>query len=374
MSALCLTLAERSPAALQEKIEYYADRVAFIEARLDYLSDPACLPQLPPGRTRFIATCRPVDEGGLYAGPERERLEILRVAARGGFAWIDLERGAFYDAAALESVSVLRSHHDFSRCPADLAELFSDMTRLPGQGVKIAVTPADGAEAVRLVRWAESLSEGATRVLLGMGAAGQPARVLAPLLGSLWTYVAENSRRTVAPGQFTLTEAAGVLHYEMWSLPHRRPAFYGIVSGTEAGFPICRALNGLFDRAGLKSACLPLQASDPEPWLDYLRGSSLGFRGLAAAVSPDSGSAPRPGPSTLSGEPVDSWRRTETGWQAASIGLGSGLKPGTLETDPAPWVDWVLGQFRFWTGRDGDRDCVIEGLEREAEAEDPLGG
>ena len=65
MVELCLTLAEESPAELQKKIAFYDGDVPVVEIRLDFL-DPVEFPVLPSASgTRYLATCRPVREGGV---------------------------------------------------------------------------------------------------------------------------------------------------------------------------------------------------------------------------------------------------------------------------------------------------------------------
>lgn len=365
MSALCLTLAEQSLATLSEKIRSYAGRVAFIEVRLDYLSDPACLPQLPRTRTRFIATCRPLGEGGRYRGPEAERLKILQRSTGAGFAWIDLERSASVDAAVFKDASILRSHHDFSACPAELTELYRDMQRLSGRAVKIAVTPADGRQAVRLLRWMERLSGDDRRVILGMGRVGQPTRVLGPLLGSLWTYVVEDAENAVAPGQFSLPDASAVLRFESWSEPDRRPSFYAVLTETDVGFRICRILNRLFADSGLKASCLPLTVDEAAPWLEYLSGSSLRFQGLAVTGGlADVSSKP---PAEPLREAIDTMRRAADGWEAGTTGVALELPKTMKVSESRVWASWLAGQFRFWTGIEANRDLLESCLEQEAQ-------
>ena len=86
MVELCLTLAVESPAGLQKKITCYDGEVPVIEVRLDFLN-PVEFPVLPTGSgTRYLATCRPVREGGKFTGPESDRMEILSKASEKGFS------------------------------------------------------------------------------------------------------------------------------------------------------------------------------------------------------------------------------------------------------------------------------------------------
>ena len=370
MSALCLTLAEGSLSTLNEKIRHYAGRPAFIETRLDYLSDPEQLPDLPATSTRFIATCRPVDEGGRFAGPEAERLQILERAADVGFAWVDLERTAVSDLPSRTHISVVRSHHDFSGCPEDLSGLFAAMRRLPGRAVKIAVTPADSDDSARLLRWMETLPKDVPRVILGMGREGQPTRVLAPLLGSLWTYVVEDVRRTVAPGQFTLGQAVEVLRFEVWQKQGRWPAWYGVLTQTDLCFALCAVLNRLFDDHGLEAAGLPLAVGEATTWLDYLCDSPLRFHGLAVSNTPAharvaGGSSP--------GRGADLLRRDNGLWQDRDMAVGPELPERIDGSTSGDWARWLAAAFEFWTGLRADEGLLRARLEESNEEGNGLG-
>ncbi len=81
MINLCLTLAEPSFAALNQKIAQYTGQVPYIEVRLDYLAEPQVPTVQPDQGTDFIATCRPSRVGGRYRGEEQDRLDRLQKAA-----------------------------------------------------------------------------------------------------------------------------------------------------------------------------------------------------------------------------------------------------------------------------------------------------
>ena len=117
MMKLCLSLADSSADALEEKIARYTGQVPYIEARLDHLSEPR-VPAVPNDLgTDFIATCRPRREGGRYRGEERSRLDLLEKAARSGFTWVDLEYDVEEAPSLPDATRIVRSHHCFDHFP-----------------------------------------------------------------------------------------------------------------------------------------------------------------------------------------------------------------------------------------------------------------
>ena len=111
-----------------------------------------------------------------------------------------------------------------------------------------------------------------------MGELGQPARYLATLLGSEWTYVCEDAEVPRAPGQFSLKEARSL------GQPSSETPFFGII-GRPVRHSLSPALhNGLFRHYGLPGSYIRLPLDRLDPWFDYLAKSSLGFQGFSVTL------------------------------------------------------------------------------------------
>ncbi len=334
---LCLTLAESRLADLQRKIDSYQGATPYIEARLDYLTEPG-LPRLPVGATQFIATCRPLREGGRFAGGEPERIQVLLSAAASGFHWVDLEHDV--EAPALPShVKVVRSLHRFDNFPSDLPALLEGLGRLPGDLAKLAVAVSSTREATDLLRLMEGLPDSLSRVVIGMGPLGQPSRFLGALLGNHWTYVAEPDDIPVAAGQFDLRQARACLQFGGGSVE-----IYGVL-GRPVGHSLSPALhNGLFRDLGLSKVYFPFELDDLQPWFEYVSRSRLRFAGFSVTI-PFKQAAVRFAESVDS--PIDSintLRRTRTGWAASNTDLDGFTKPlGRRFPDPSGKTALVLG-------------------------------
>ncbi|GAB4240198.1 MAG: hypothetical protein Kow00109_15240 [Acidobacteriota bacterium] len=292
----CLTLAEPDPRRLAAAMQRFAGETAYIEVRLDFLERPE-VPAPPASETRFLATCRPVREGGRFGGSEEERLRVLRSAAQAGYAWIDLEADVPADLSEFRPARVLRSHHDFAGVGRGLRQEWERLRSTPGDGYKLAVMPGGAAEVDHLFALLRAVPAEPPRVLLGMGIAAQPTRWWGPWLGNAWTYVVAGEDAAVAPGQFTLEEARF-----LYAGRESPPELY-LVLGRR---PSCQEgtvvrLNEELRKRSVPGACLwwsvSAAAGDPrsalERWGLPVRGLNCDFWGeeASAADAPPDGIA-----------------------------------------------------------------------------------
>ncbi len=281
MTNLCLTLAEPSSAALNQKLAQYTGQVRYIEVRLDYLAEPR-VPAVQAGQgTDFIATCRPPREGGRYRGEEQDRLDLLQKAAHSGFSWVDLEHDVQQNPTLPSSTRIVRSYHCFDRFPEDLSSRFQSMRETGGDVIKLAVSVTTTQQLATLLEWMESTLEATPCVIVGMGDLGQPSRLLGGFLGNSWTYVAEDENSKVAPGQLTLGKATQCYRLPNWTSP---PALYGLL-----GNPIAHSLspdihNQLFQHCQLEKVYLPFPLDDVGVWFDYIGKSRLCFQGFSVTL------------------------------------------------------------------------------------------
>lgn len=290
MVELCLTLAEESPAELQKKIAFYDGDVPVVEIRLDFL-DPVEFPVLPSASgTRYLATCRPVREGGRFAGPEKDRIKILRKAPKQGFALVDVEADVEEVPLFPESVKVVRSRHDFNGCPSDLDHVYRGLESSMGDLVKIVVTPGDTPDLVRLLEFMEKSLPDSPGIIFGMGQSAQVTRIVGPFLGNAWTYVSEESK-AVAPGQFSLGLAR-----DLYRLPDRKntPDFFGVAGKTDDGYIdiFVEHLNSRFRDLGQNALVLPFPQLEMGTFLSYAFSSKLPYQGFIELESGTGGRLP----------------------------------------------------------------------------------
>ena len=196
----------------------HADAVEF---RLDLADDPLEQLSAYDGRLPIIATNRAAWEAG-GASEETERLLILETALEyeavaaidlecraldGSVAAADTETAQQVRTSAREAgVPVIASIHDFAATPPR-EELTALLDRAADAGTvgKLATTAHDRGDALALLSAThEATAAGKTVATMGMGAAGQHTRAVAPIYGSAIGYAPVEAAEATAPGQYPL--------------------------------------------------------------------------------------------------------------------------------------------------------------------------
>ena len=248
-----------------------------VELRLDGVSGCDVARALA-GRSRpAIVTCRPIWEGGQFDGAEEERCEFLQEALNRGAEYVDVEwrslsaaggRGVLDPLVETLGSRVVVSSHDFRGVPVDLQARASAMRAIGAAVIKIAVAAARLCDTLPLMAIARGHDDA---VVIGMGDAGVPTRLLASRFGSRWTY----GGHAVAPGQMPV--ASMVSDFRFRSVGPRT-ALYGLVSrsGLPSRMPV--VLNGAFAAAGIDAVCVPLAGADDTDVRAF--SDALGFAGV----------------------------------------------------------------------------------------------
>lgn len=275
---LCETVAGRSMAELLAGREAAA-AADMVELRLDGVADVDVGAALGGRRRPAIVTCRPVWEGGQFDGSEEERRRLLVEALACGAELIDVEwravredpgLGGFGDLVTAHPSRVVVSAHDFAGVPADVCAQARAMRATGAAVVKVAMTARRLSDTLPLVE----IARGGDAVVIGMGDAGVPSRLLAPRFGSRWTYAGAG----VAPGQMP---AARMIEGFRFRSIGAATALYGVAGDEVMRSSVPEQCNAAFAEAGVDAVCVPLPAAD----LDDLRTfkAALGFAGVVAA-------------------------------------------------------------------------------------------
>lgn len=272
---LCVTITAPTTAELRRQRDL-VEEADLVELRLDSVSDPDVDGALA-GRTRpVILTCRARWEGGGFSGSEEERRSLLRRALECGAEFVDVEwRAGFDDLVAEYGPRVVLSSHDFDGVPADLAGRARAM-RTTGAGVvKIAVKAGRLSDCLTLLDLSRTFGADERSVLIAMGDAGLPTRLLAQRFGSAWTYA--GGVRDV--GQIT---AGRLLHQFRFRTVDASTAIYGL-----AGLPIGHSVspemhNAAFAAAGINAVYLPLPAADADDFVAFAK--AFGMRGASVTI------------------------------------------------------------------------------------------
>lgn len=253
-----------------------------LELRVDGVADVDVARALHGRRAPAIVTCRPAWEGGRFDGSEEERRGLLVDALACGAEYVDIEwravredsgLGGFGDLVRAHPSRVVVSAHDVGRVPEDLCAQARAMRATGADVVKVAITAQRLSDTLPLL----DVSRGGGAVVIGMGDAGVPSRLLASRFGSRWTYAGAG----VAPGQMP---AARMVEGFRFRAIGPGTALYGVAGDEVMQSSVPEQFNAAFADAGVDAVCVPLRPAD----VDDLRTfkSALGFAAVVSAGAP----------------------------------------------------------------------------------------
>jgi 3-dehydroquinate dehydratase / shikimate dehydrogenase len=272
---LCVTVTAPSTAELrrQRDLETSAD---LVELRLDSVSDPDVAAALEGRRTPVIVTCRARWEGGGFDGTEEERKAILQRALELGADYVDVEwRARFDDLVARNASRIVLSSHDFDGMPADLAGQSRAMRATGAAVIKIAGKARRLSDCLALLDLSRTFADNERSVLIAMGEAGLPTRILAQRFGSAWTYA--GGVRDI--GQVS---ARRLLEQFRFRSVNAHTDVYGLV-----GLPVAHSVspamhNAAFTACGIDAVYLPLPAADADDFVAFAR--AFGMKGASVTI------------------------------------------------------------------------------------------
>ncbi len=211
---ICVSLAEESLDACFAALR----NIDFAEIRLDKMNLSADdTRMLFSAHRRLIATCRP----GSMDDERRKRLLIAAIDA--GAAYVDVEvdsHQAFRDyvvsRARSRGCTVIVSFHDYEKTPRrrELEASVTECLRARADIVKISTMVRSARDNARLLGL---LDRPEKIVVIGMGEMGRITRIVAPLLGSPFTFASASPGRETAEGQIdeaTLRNLMRIAHIE----------------------------------------------------------------------------------------------------------------------------------------------------------------
>jgi len=184
------------------------------EIRLDYLKKNEPIDQIAlKGReTPLIATFRSNNSGGRRRVKEKERIETLIAAADAGFDYVDVELETRNLKNVLETLrskgaETIVSYHNFAEMPSDAKwRRILKLCRDSGATISKLTTETRRLEdSLRLLALTGNESKGVRLVCFGMGKPGIITRILSPIYGAAFTFASLDAKRTVAPGQISVS-------------------------------------------------------------------------------------------------------------------------------------------------------------------------
>jgi 3-dehydroquinate dehydratase/shikimate dehydrogenase len=236
-----------------------ATAVDLVELRLDGVADLDVRGALGGRQHPVIATCRPTWEGGRFEGSEERRQAVLMEALDAGAEYVDVEwHAGFTEVVRKDPARVVLSSHDFGGVPADLMSRATAMRQIGASLIKIAVTATRLSDALPLL----DITRPGDAVVIAMGDAGLPSRLLAARFRSRWTYAGD----AVAPGQIPATRMIDEFRFRTVGPD---TLLYGVV-GNNVTHSVSPAMhNAAFDSARLDAVYVPLRAGDFDDFLTF---------------------------------------------------------------------------------------------------------
>ena len=293
-------------------------RPDMVELRLDGVEDIDVAGALGGRTLPVIVTCRPTWEGGRFDGSEERRRSILQEALDRGAEYVDVEwRAGFADLIGRDPRRVVLSSHDFQHVPDDLAARATAMRQTGAGTIKIAIPAARLTDALALL----PIGTDGDAVVVAMGAAGLPSRLLASRFGSRWTYAGD----AIAPGQIPASRMLDEFRFHEL-LPTTE--IYGVVSNNVMHSMSPLMHNAAFRAADLDVVYLPLRAADFDDFLTFAHAMKVAGASVTIPFKLDAlRSADKADAVARAVGAANTLRRTATGWEATNTDVQGFLDP-----------------------------------------------
>ena len=254
-----MPVCEKDLDTLRSTCERAVEWADFIELRLDCLdSTPEDVTELLQGLTRpVILTFRPSEQGGHRDLSREERETFWKSAPRGETVWWDVEGDLDLSP---DWSRVIVSHHDFSRVPSDLQQIYERLASTPAHVVKIAVQAHDLVDCIPVFQLLDRARREAREVIaIAMGNAGIATRILGPSRGSFLTYGALDDESATAPGQVNAPKLRSLYHIDNIN---NETMICGLI-----GLPVMHSVsphihNAAFASEGINGVYLPFEVKD----------------------------------------------------------------------------------------------------------------
>jgi len=325
---VCVAIREASNALAVEAVARAMEWADLVEIRADYIPDLDLQRLFYKKRGPVLFTLRSSQEGGEFAGAERDRLETIVEAARLGADYIDVEFSAFWQAVLdrVPKERVILSYHNFDETPGALEPLLDSMAGTGAGIVKIATRARSLADNRKIARL---LASAATRNIrlcaLAMGREGIPGRVLGPLWGSWMTFASMPGSPGTADGQIPADEL--IRRYRIREIG-ASTRLYGVL-GKPLGHTLSPQLhNAAFAARNMDAIYLPLEGTGLDDFLEF--HSSFPVSGLSVTIPYKEEAHERVG--SLAAEAketgaVNTLVLKESGWHGENTDVDGFLRP-----------------------------------------------
>lgn len=168
----------------------------------------------------------------------------------------------------------LISYHNYKEMPHDLDAVYRELKKTEAKLYKIAAYANSSLDTLRMLLWVKE-SGIKDLIAIPMGPKGTFGRILAPYLGSRFTFAYHET--PTAGGQLPYEEMRQYTHFN-------NPSFYGLIGDPVDQSPSHITHNGVMKEANLNALYvkIPLSQEELPKALPLLK--RLGFKGLSATM------------------------------------------------------------------------------------------
>jgi 3-dehydroquinate dehydratase/shikimate dehydrogenase len=265
-----------------------------VELRLDRIGNPgedklrALVREL---KKPVIVTVHGAEAHGTFAGDVDERFDILRMAARAGASFFDIDWSLALDLPITDDKKIwgkchrIVSRHEVEGTPDDIAAMDEEVRAVMGEGdaIKLVAHAHTTEDGLRMLRHLRAARGGL--IAFSSGDAGSFTRVLCPIFGSAFTYAApavipgEPEPEATAPGQIRVNDLRGLMPPGGLSAT---TAIFGVV-----GDAVRHSLSPRVHDMALKSARLDalFLAFEARDFAQFLKlADDVNFRGFSVTA------------------------------------------------------------------------------------------
>jgi 3-dehydroquinate dehydratase/shikimate dehydrogenase len=275
---ICVPVCESSLAELKQAVARAAQKGDLVELRLDCLDTDeleAATEEIDSWLLtvglQVILTMRPREQGGPRLLDRGMRLEFFKQRTTADFLDIELDIALLPEADdTLDWRRVICSHHDFSRVPVDLQQIYTRMAGTRAHVLKIAVHANDVTDCIAVFGLLDrAQKEGREMISIAMGSAGIATRILGPSRGAFLTYGSIDDNSATAPGQLTADQLKTLYRIDKIN---RETQITGLL-GNPISHSISPAMhNGAFEATGVNAVYIPFEVQDAKTFLTRMVG------------------------------------------------------------------------------------------------------
>ncbi|GHV82746.1 3-dehydroquinate dehydratase [Spirochaetia bacterium] len=295
MTKICLCLTGKTIERNLEVLSKYQPYIDLAELRVDYLdyNEQFYVRKFPSlAGVPIILTIRRKVDGGNYERGESSRIVLLSKALayaqsdrRKNFAYVDLEEDldvpGLEDASRAFGTRIIRSFHDFTGVPPNIAERIRSLSHVGDEIVKAAVMINSCDDITTLFKVSKELKD-LEKIILGIGDAGSCTRILAAKFDACLTYTSakyEDDFSMGAPGQLDPKELSET--YRFRSI-NKNTAIYGIT-----GYPLSSTGSPALHNAGygmdnINAVYVPFPSKTVSSFLQM--ADEIGMEGASVTV------------------------------------------------------------------------------------------